>query len=230
MIPITTNYITLNNIRLRVKPGLKKEIGLRTATSSYIGGYGSDVKRIGDSGRKLEIVVFASREDIRKIENLTRIDKPLTLVSRSSSDYNGQYYIVDQPTITETSTHYFEVNLVLQEYRKPNITFKRFVNWELPKKATTSSTKTSTATSSYQGQLMKCPTLKRGSSNKNCVKALQRQLKKCGYYVTYKGRRLLIDGVFGYYTQLAVRSFQKKKKLKVNGVVDNNTKAKLGKC
>ena len=78
------------------------------------------------------------------------------------------------------------------------------------------------ATSTYSGQLSKCPTLKKGVNNKSCVETLQKALRTYGEYVTYK-----IDGVFDSKTYEAVCNFQRKNKLPVNGIVDNNIKAKL---
>lgn len=40
------------------------------------------------------------------------------------------------------------------------------------------------------------------------VKELQTGLKKLGYYVTYNGRRLVVDGDYGTYTVWAVKQFQ----------------------
>ena len=78
------------------------------------------------------------------------------------------------------------------------------------------------ATSTYSGQLSKCPTLKKGVNNKSCVETLQKALHTHGEYVTSK-----IDGVFDSKTYDAVCKFQKKNKLTVNRVVVDKTKAKL---
>lgn len=60
------------------------------------------------------------------------------------------------------------------------------------------------------------PTLKKGSKNAYAVRALQRELRAEGYKVS-------IDNKFGPKTQSAVRSYQKKKKLYVDGVVGPDT-------
>lgn len=55
------------------------------------------------------------------------------------------------------------------------------------------------------------------------VKKIQRALKKNGYYRNPHK----IDGIFGKYTQNAVKQFQKAKKLKITGRVDEKTAVKL---
>jgi peptidoglycan hydrolase-like protein with peptidoglycan-binding domain len=50
--------------------------------------------------------------------------------------------------------------------------------------------------------------LKKGSKGA-LVTELQRGLKQLGYYVTYNGHRLVVDGNYGSYTVWAVKKFQK---------------------
>lgn len=72
------------------------------------------------------------------------------------------------------------------------------------------------------------PTLRKGSTNKNCVKALQYQLNRWIAYQHPTGIATLgIDGSFGTKTDQAVRSFQTMYGLKVDGVVGANTWKKL---
>lgn len=78
---------------------------------------------------------------------------------------------------------------------------------------TTTSTKTSgTSTTSNTVQLFDCPntSLSRGSKGEK-VKQLQTMLKALGYYTTYGGHKLIVDGDYGYYTQLAVKAYQNAK-------------------
>ena len=70
-------------------------------------------------------------------------------------------------------------------------------------------------------------TIAKGSKDKAMVKKIQRALKKNGFYLSYKGRYLKVDGLFHKYTQMAVKQFQKAKKLKVTGKVDYSTAKKL---
>lgn len=59
-------------------------------------------------------------------------------------------------------------------------------------------------------------------SKGSVVTEIQTRLKRWGYY---NGS---VDGIYGYRTFLAVKSFQSKNKLKVDGVVGNATLAALG--
>ena len=70
-------------------------------------------------------------------------------------------------------------------------------------------------------------TVSKGSKDKAMVKKIQKALKSNGYYLSYKGRYLKIDGLFHKYTEMAVKQFQKAKKLKVTGKVDYATAKKL---
>ena len=70
-------------------------------------------------------------------------------------------------------------------------------------------------------------TLSKGSKNKATVKKIQRALKDNGYYLSYKGRYLKIDGIYHGHTERSVKQFQKAKKLKVTGKVDYKTAKKL---
>ncbi|SHH32852.1 spore cortex-lytic enzyme [Tepidibacter thalassicus] len=54
------------------------------------------------------------------------------------------------------------------------------------------------------------------------VKTVQSKLKRWGYYDG------AVDGIYGYRTYLAIRKFQKKHNLKVDGIVGNATKKALG--
>lgn len=54
------------------------------------------------------------------------------------------------------------------------------------------------------------------------VKEIQRKLKSWGYYTGS------IDGVYGYNTWLAIRKFQSKNGLKIDGVAGGNTLKKIG--
>ncbi len=59
------------------------------------------------------------------------------------------------------------------------------------------------------------------------VKKIQRALKKNHFYISFKGRYLKIDGIYHKYTVMAVKEFQRAKKLKVTGKVDEATAKKL---
>ena len=63
--------------------------------------------------------------------------------------------------------------------------------------------------------------LRRGSSGDD-VRAVQKRLKQWGYYDG------AVDGIFGYATERAVRWFQQKNGLAVDGVVGEKTAAAMG--
>ena len=71
-------------------------------------------------------------------------------------------------------------------------------------------------------------TISSGSKDKATVKKIQRALKNKGYYTTYKGHTLAIDGEFSKNTVRSIKQFQKDKGLKVTGKVDEKTAKKLG--
>ena len=71
-------------------------------------------------------------------------------------------------------------------------------------------------------------TISKGSKNSAIVKKIQRALKNHGYYLKHNGHYLMLDSIFQYFTQLAVKKFQKDNSLKVTGKVDEKTAKKLG--
>ena len=71
-------------------------------------------------------------------------------------------------------------------------------------------------------------TVSKGSKRTAIVKKIQRALKNHGYYLTYNGHYLKVDGIFWDYTKMAVKQFQNAKTLKVTGKVDEKTAKKLG--
>lgn len=71
-------------------------------------------------------------------------------------------------------------------------------------------------------------TLSKGSKNKAMVKKIQRALKNNGYYLTFKGHYLKIDGKYGSCTVRSIKEYQKDNRLKVTGKADEKTAKKLG--
>ena len=71
-------------------------------------------------------------------------------------------------------------------------------------------------------------TVSRGSKDKVTVRKIQRALKDHGFYLSYKGRYLMVDGIFHSCTQRSVREFQHAAGLKVTGKVDETTALRLG--
>ena len=70
-------------------------------------------------------------------------------------------------------------------------------------------------------------TVSKGSKDKATVKKIQQALKNNGYYLTYKGHYLMVDGIFESCTERSVREFQHDNGLKVTGNVDEKTAQKL---
>ena len=71
-------------------------------------------------------------------------------------------------------------------------------------------------------------TVSKGSKDKATVKEIQQALKNNGYYLTYDGHYLKIDGIYHGCTERSVKEFQHDKGLKVTGKVDEKTAKKLG--
>jgi len=71
-------------------------------------------------------------------------------------------------------------------------------------------------------------TVSKGSKDKSTVKEIQQALKDHGYYLSYKGHYLKVDGKFKGCTERSVKEFQHDKDLKVTGKVDEKTAKKLG--
>ena len=74
---------------------------------------------------------------------------------------------------------------------------------------------------------VKFATIAKGNKRTAMVKKIQSALKRNKFYLTYRGKHLKVDGKFDFCTVLAVKLFQKAKKLKVTGKVDQNTAKKL---
>ena len=71
-------------------------------------------------------------------------------------------------------------------------------------------------------------TVSKGSKDKSTVKEIQQALKDKGYYLSYKGHYLKVDGKFNSCTVRSIKEFQHDKGLKVTGKVDEKTAKKLG--
>ena len=71
-------------------------------------------------------------------------------------------------------------------------------------------------------------TVSKGSKDKETVKKIQISLKNNGYYLTYQGHYLMIDGKYQGCTVRSVNEFQHDKGLKTTGKVDEKTAKQLG--
>jgi len=71
-------------------------------------------------------------------------------------------------------------------------------------------------------------TVSQGSKDTKTVKKIQQALKDHGYYLSYKGHYLKVDGKYNSYTVRSVKEFQRDHGLKQTGKVDAKTAKKLG--
>lgn len=216
-------YLTINGINLKVIPDIDTDYQMKMAELDYIGQDGSYTIGLGNKGRLLDFDVHVRPNDVQNIIKLKNTKSVVKVVSKSKAGYNGKYQI--KKFTSKEKLKHFIFTIQLQEYTGFNKTTKTFTNWKVTKKSTKSS-KASTITGLYKA-LLKCPTLKYGSSNSKCVTVLQKLLRLNGFYITYKGAKLKVDGDFKKYTRWAVKLFQKKYKLKQDGIVGPKTKAKF---
>ena len=70
-------------------------------------------------------------------------------------------------------------------------------------------------------------TVAKGSKDKSTVKKIQQALKGHGYYLSYKGHYLIVDGKYKSCTKRSVKEFQHDNGLKITGKVDKKTAKKL---
>lgn len=205
-------------------------------TSEYIGQSGSVTNYVSSQGKVLTFSSICKFDEesphnrghrINDYKYLAKAysETPKVLTSPSQSDLNGNY-IVTGFDYTEDTQGNFICDWEFTEVMKFNVTAKTFRVWG---KATSSSNKTKKATtktaknslnSNVKYLLKTCPTMKKGSTNKKCVKSLQKFLQSKGYYKNYK-----VDGLYQIYTEKAVKSLQKQYKLKATGQWDKNTRA-----
>lgn len=205
-------------------------------TSEYIGQSGSTTEYVSSQGRVLtfsSICKFNEESphnrghrinDYKYIaENFSKVAKVLT--SPSQSNLNGNYICTGFDYKEDTQGNY-TIDWEFTEVLKFNVTSKTFRVWG---KATSSANKTKKTTtktaknnlsSNVKYLLKTCGTMKKGSTNKKCVKSLQKFLQSKGYYKNYK-----VDGLYQIYTEKAVKSLQKQYKLKATGQWDKNTRA-----
>ena len=71
-------------------------------------------------------------------------------------------------------------------------------------------------------------TVSQGSKDAKTVKKIQQALKDHGYYLSYKGHYLKVDGKYNSCTVRSVKEFQRDHGLKQTGKVDAKTAKKLG--
>ena len=205
-------------------------------TTPYIGQNGSTTSFISSGGRVLTFKNICKNDeksphgrghrinDYKYLAN-TFNKKSKVVTSPSKSKINGNY-IITAFDYTEDTKGNFICEWELTEVIKFNKTSKTFRVWgkslkntKKSKKKVTKTTKNSLSTN-VKYLLKTCPTMSKGHKGKKCVKSLQKFLQSKGYYTKYK-----VDGDYAIYTEQAVKSLQKKFKLKATGKWDKNTRS-----
>ncbi|AMK16327.1 peptidoglycan-binding domain-containing protein [Methanobrevibacter olleyae] len=205
-------------------------------TSPYVGANGSTTNHISSNGRVISFKNIVKHDEQSPHCRGHRINdykylaetfnkKSKVLTSPSKSKINGNY-ICTGFDYTEDTQHNYIIDWEFTEVIKFNVTRKTFRVWG---KAVSSSKKSKKTTTKQSGAynlnsnvkylLKTCPTMSKGHKGKKCVKSLQKFLQSKGYYKNYK-----VDGLYQIYTAQAVKSLQKKFKLKVTGKWDKATR------
>ncbi len=117
-------------------------------------------------------------------------------------------------TIKDTSGSWYKVSAG----GKTGYVYKKYI--KVGSSSSSSSSGSSSGSSSKSSSSSSDGTCKPGD-NGNAVKAVQKRLKKLGYYTGS------IDGDYGNGTKTAVKNFQKRNGLTVNGTVNKKTLSKL---
>ena len=206
-------------------------------TSPYIGGDGSTTNFISRNARVLSFQSLCLAEQQSPHGRGHRINdfihlaktynkKSRVLTSPSQSNIDGNY-ICTKMEYSEDIRGNYVIDWEFEEIIKFNVTEKTFRVWgkavssaNKSKKTTTKKSTAPSVNSNEKYLLGTCGTMKKGSSSKKCVKALQKFLQSKGYYKGYK-----IDGIYAIYTEKAVKALQKKFKLKTTGQWDKVTRA-----
>ena len=206
-------------------------------TSAYVGGEGSDTNFISREAKTLTFksLCLSNQESphgrghrINDFIHLSKTynKKDAVLTSPSTANINGNY-ICTKMDYTEDTTGNYIIDWEFKEVIKFNVTKTTFRVWgkavtknsNNTKKTTVTKTATNNLSSNIKYLLKTCGTMKKGSSGKKCIQSLQKFLQSKGYYKGYK-----VDGVFGVYTEKAVKSLQKANKIKTTGQWDKNTR------
>ncbi len=158
---------------------------------------------------------------------------PVYVVTEAIDIPNGRYIITKNSNRKQTFRSYTVWTLEFTEFKGLNIVkFKNdnsFINkakknYAKAKAKAKKKSNKAKANNTNKNKLKKCKVsnLKYGVKKSNCVKYMQKVLKKKGYLTKKQ-----IDGYFGPKTKTALKQFQKKYKkkykLKVTGKVDKST-------
>ena len=156
---------------------------------------------------------------IQLSQTYNKTSAPLSLDSATNDLVKGNYFITGFDYSEDTMGN-FTINWEFTQEVKFNVTQKTFRVWN-KKQALSNAKKTSSngLDSNTKKLLKDCNTLNTKSNNSKCIKCLQTFLQKQGYFTKHK-----VDGNYGSNTANAVKSLQKKYKLKTTGEWDIPTR------
>ena len=196
-------------------------------TSPYVGSRGSNTSYVSTTGRVISFKSLCLRDEtgtgnIPRIQEYIALsetydEKEAVLTSKSESQINGNYILTDFK-YSEDTTGNFTIDWEFTEQVPFNVTEKTFRVWNKSKVKGTSNSKSKGLDANTKKLLKDCPTLHKGAAG-SCAKALQTFLQSQGYYTKHK-----VDGLYFESTANAVKSLQKKHKLKVTGNWDESTR------
>jgi len=229
-------------IDLKVMLGASSDPQLNNETIDFDGVNGSTTVHQGASGGKNNFkVVFRFKEDVNALNNFKKLENwylngtEVTILYASTETYTnivfGGNFKIISVNIEEPKRGKYEVDLEIQ---------KQTVFPPPPKSLTSfavASKSTSNSALAVKGKpllvaLDKCKLpLSRSPAgvikSSNCNLTWQKILRLFNFYINYKGKTLLLDGLFGLYAEDATKKFQKKYKIKVTGKCDAATVKKV---
>ena len=190
----------------------------------------------GDGGITFKCSVMMKRDVKYNTTNFTevlndwyRYSDPVTITTDAIDVPNGDYLITKNPSRKQTSENYTQWELEFTTYNELKVWKFQNDNSEVLRalnKSTSDKNKTklkeTIALGALQVTFALCPLnqLKYSSKKKSveCVKTLQKLLKKYGLYVNGK-----VDGWYGKDTMNAVKKYQTKTNLKATGKMNSKT-------
>ena len=221
------NYIT---------DSLSVKVNQNHRNSAIVGQDGSDISFVSSDARVISFKSICLKDErtddgvnprIQKYVELSRtynkIDAKLIIDDTNAPDAEGQYYLTGFD-YTEDTMGNFDIDWEFTQAVQFNVTQKTFNVWNKAQAKKNAKAKMAkqlsggTNLNSNTKKLLKdCGTMKKGNTG-NCVKCLQHFLQSQGYYTKYK-----VNGTYNDATTSAVKSLQKKHKLKATGAWDTET-------
>lgn len=224
--------ITFDNVGINyITDSLDIKRAQNHRNTPIIGQDGSDISFVSTDARVITCKSLCLRDEkstdnndyrinqyIYMSETFNKVSAPLTLDSVTKTRVIGNYFITGFD-YTEDTMGNFTINWEFTEEVIFNVTQKTFRVWNKKQALSNAKKKASTGLNSNTKKLLKdCPTLHQGAAG-SCVKALQQFLQSQGYYTKHK-----VDSKYFQSTADAVKSLQKKYKLKTTGDWDASTR------